>query len=63
MDKTKYKHPIEFINLKYKLIPTPNLINLVLIEEVEQQICHPISTQQKSFPKWLIYYLFILSNS
>lgn len=29
MDKTKYKHPIEFINLKYKLIPTPNLINLV----------------------------------
>lgn len=37
IDKTKYKHPIEFINLKYKLIPTPNLINLVFIEEVEQQ--------------------------
>ena len=51
IDKTKYKHAIEFMNLKYKLIPTPNFINLVLIEDVEQQICHPNSTQQKSFPK------------
>ena len=63
IDKTKYKHPIEFINLKYRLIPTPNLINLVWIEEVEQQLCHPNSTQQNSSPKCSTYYLLIFSNS
>ncbi|KAM3128040.1 hypothetical protein pb186bvf_019886 [Paramecium bursaria] len=46
--KTKHPHSIEFINRKHKLIPTPNLINLVLIELVEQDICHSNLTHQKS---------------